>query len=73
MSQDFLFWFDDNTKRKLADKIADAAARYKAKFGIWPTICYTNPADLVEPVNVAGIQVEARRNVLRYHLMVGMG
>jgi len=42
------------------------------KFGKRPTVCYTNPANLTGPVDDAGVRVEARKNVLLNHFMVGV-
>lgn len=67
-----LLWFDNDPKRKLADKIAQAVARHLKKFGYNPTVCYTNPNDLTGPVDIAGMQVEARKHILRYHFWVGV-
>lgn len=44
MLQTGLLWFDDDAKRPLMDKIADAVARYNERVGGVPTVCQLNPA-----------------------------
>ena len=39
-----LLWFDDDTKRKVADKLDEAAERYAERFGVRPTLAHLNPA-----------------------------
>ena len=42
-----LLWFDDDAKRPLSDRIADALQRYRERVGFEPTVCQMHPA-LVE-------------------------
>ena len=44
MLQVGLLWFDDDAKRPLAQKVADAVARYGERLGGVPTVCQLNPA-----------------------------
>ncbi|MBM4458917.1 MAG: hypothetical protein FJ011_14325 [Chloroflexi bacterium] len=39
--QSGLLWFDNSPGRGLADKVADAARRYREKFGAAPDTCYS--------------------------------
>ena len=39
-----LLWYDDDTRRPLAAKIADAAQRFRERVGYEPTTCQLNPA-----------------------------
>jgi hypothetical protein len=39
-----LLWFDDDTKRKVVDKLDEAAERYAERFGVRPTLAHLNPA-----------------------------
>lgn len=39
-----LLWYDDDTHRPLAVKIADAAERFRERVGFEPTVCQLNPA-----------------------------
>lgn len=43
----YLAWFDADRKKPIAQKIAEAHARYVAKFGQQPQICLVNPEDAV--------------------------
>lgn len=45
-----LLWFDDDPRRPLQVKIADAITRYSERTGWQPTVCETHPA-LVEMLN----------------------
>ncbi len=45
MKQGWL-WYDNDPKKTLEAKLAEAAQRYKLKFGIEPSVCYINPAQL---------------------------
>ncbi len=68
-----LLWFDDDSRRKLADKVGQAATRYQARFGRRPTICYVNEADLNGQRNeIKGIRLQSASNVLRHHFWVGV-
>jgi hypothetical protein len=39
-----LLWFDDDTKRKVVEKLDEAAERYAERFGVRPTLAHLNPA-----------------------------
>ncbi len=39
-----LLWFDDDNRRPIQQKIAEAAQRYRERVGFEPTICQLNPA-----------------------------
>jgi hypothetical protein len=38
-----LLWYDDDARRPVAQKIADAVARYQERLGGRPTVCQLNP------------------------------
>jgi hypothetical protein len=38
-----LLWYDDDLKRPLPLKVADAVARYRERMSQEPTVCYVNP------------------------------
>ena len=38
-----LLWYDGDPKRPLADKVGQAAERYRQKYGRWPNTCYVHP------------------------------
>jgi hypothetical protein len=39
-----LLWFDDDARRPIQEKIAEAAQRYRERVGYEPTVCQLNPA-----------------------------
>lgn len=59
-----LLWFDDDTRRPLIQKIADAITRYSERTGWRPTICEANPAQaeavLAELARIAAKQARQR-------------
>ncbi len=68
-----LLWFDDDPKRSLADKIEEAARRYREKFGIDPDTCYVNPSTLGDgKVNGTRVRVVPTSQVLPHHLLLGV-
>jgi hypothetical protein len=48
-----LLWYDDDTHRSLAIKVAEAAQRYRERVGYEPTTCQLNPS-LIPASTVAG-------------------
>ena len=73
--QEVLLWFDNNPRRKLADKVIQAADRYRITFSQRPTTCYLNVADLngcKDGDEVRGLRLQAVPNVLRHHLWIGV-
>ena len=68
-----LLWFDNDPRRKLAEKVGQAATRYQVRFGQRPTVCYLNIADLDgQPDEIKGIRLQPVSNVLRHHFWVGV-
>jgi hypothetical protein len=67
MREGFL-WFDNNPKKSLDEKVAEAVERYRLKFGAEPNVCYVNPAhlELAPPVH-AKIRVASAKSVLPNH------
>ena len=79
-----LLWYDGDPRRKLEDKIGQAAQRYREKFGRWPNTCFVHP----DIVNGHGdqelrivcqqrkprttIRVLSAPNVLRHHYWLGI-
>lgn len=66
-----LLWFDNDKKRPVAQKIADAIDRYRQKLGRAPTVCYINEAE-AGASDVGNVKVVAARNVLKWHYFVGV-
>jgi len=68
-----MLWYDDDTKRKLDEKVARAAQYYQTKYGVAPTVCYLHPSMLDDKTGVAGsVQLRPMRTVLVNHLWIGL-
>ena len=74
MIQEGLLWFDDSPTRATADKIGNAVARYRQKYGHKPDVCYVHPAHLNEgEMSLAdGVKVLAAKSVLPNHFWLGI-
>jgi len=69
-----LLWYDADKKRSMKAKIAQAAQRYREKFGRFPNVCYINPADGESgtvTIDDRGITILTAKNTLRHHYWVG--
>ncbi|NLG28136.1 MAG: hypothetical protein GX557_09505 [Chloroflexi bacterium] len=67
-----LLWFDDHQERPFEARIEKAVARYVAKFGHAPNVCYVNPGCLPQPaVAPASLEVRTARDILPNHFMLG--
>lgn len=72
----FLGWLDDNPKKPVATKIAEAAQRYQQKFGHPATLCLVSQEDyeaLTADGNgtVVGVEVAVSARCCRAHFQVG--
>ena len=77
-----LLWYDDSPTRSTEDKIGNAVARYKQKYGHAPDMCYVHPASLagldpsslVIPSGQPGklVQITSLRSVLPNHFWLGV-
>jgi hypothetical protein len=66
-------WFDNDSGRTLEEKVAQAAQKYREKFGHAPDTCCVNPAAMAEDERqVNGLRVVAVRHVLPHHFFVGV-
>jgi hypothetical protein len=68
----FLVWYDNDRKRKLAEKVAQAAERYTERFGAAPEIVLLNPAQAGDEEVIAGIPVRTTAFVLPNHVYIGV-
>jgi hypothetical protein len=69
-----MLWYDGDSRKDLAEKVARAAEHYRAKYGVSPNLCFVNPAQLPDgPASTAGVQVRPARTVLRNHFWLGVG
>jgi hypothetical protein len=58
----------------LAEKVGQAARRYRQKFGAPPDACYVHPSALKDNgrvKEVGGVRVMALPSVLRHHFWLG--
>lgn len=65
-----LLWFDNDRRKPLSTKIAEAAARYKKKFGQDPNVCYVNPSLLSQEQKINGILVKPLNTILPWHILM---
>ncbi len=69
-----MLWFDDARDRPLVDKIAQAAAHYRAKYGRPPSICYIAARLAAElPALSDGLRIKGAPNILPNHFWLGIG
>ncbi len=63
-------WFDDDPKTSLEDKVSQASARFRQKFGWPPRVCYVSQTALGEGQPTLGpVQMRGASNVLRGHFL----
>jgi hypothetical protein len=68
-----LLYYNDDPRKDLAAKVADAAARYRRKFGTEPNTCYAPPGEVPNSeMMIGGIRVIARRGTLTNHYLIGV-
>ncbi len=68
----FLVWYDSDRKRKLEEKVTQAAERYTERFGAAPEVVLLHPTQAGEEEQIAGIPVRATPLVLPNHLYIGV-
>lgn len=63
-------WFDNDPKTSLEEKVGQASARFRQKFGCPPRMCYVSQKALAESQPAPGsVQVRAASNVLPGHFL----
>lgn len=68
-----LLIYDNTPQKLLTTKIADAAKRYKEKFGVRPDTAFVNPLDLTAALApVPNIQVNGKPTILRNYIWLGL-
>jgi hypothetical protein len=68
-----MLWFDNDPKTDLPTKISRAAAYYQKKYGEMPDVCFVHPTMVGgAPLKSQGIEVHPTRQVLPYHLWLGV-
>jgi hypothetical protein len=66
-----LLWFDDDSRRALAAKLDEAAARYEERFGVQPTLVHVNPAQ-AEGLKHRRLRVFGDAGLRRNYFLVGV-
>lgn len=66
-----LLWFDDDTKRKVVDKLDEAAERYMERFGVRPTLAHLNPAQ-AEGVSHRRLRLSGDPGLRRNYFLIGV-
>lgn len=56
-----LLWYDDDPRRSLAQKLADASDRYRERLGFEPTTCQLNPVLIPAAPAAAAVGAPVRR------------
>jgi hypothetical protein len=64
-----LLWYDPDPRRPAADKIEDAARRFRERFGRAPNCCHLHPD---EGVGKSSVHVVADARILRHHYWIGV-
>ena len=67
----YLHWYDDNLKKDIATKIADACTAYAHRYGTPPTVALVNEMDAA-PASVAGVVTRVERRIGRNNVHVGV-
>lgn len=67
-----MLWFDNDPKKALAEKVAEAADYFRKKYGQAPNTCLVNPSMLTDESNAGAVAVRAWRTVTPGHLWIGV-
>ena len=67
-----LLWYDNDPKTALTSKIERAVARYRAKMGEIPNICYVHQAALEREMEWQGVRVLGLPNIPPNHFWIGI-
>jgi hypothetical protein len=71
--QEGLLWFDNDPKRKLADKVKRAATRYRRRLRSKPTVCYLNSEEFDDKLaQVDGINLKSAPNIRPHYFWIGV-
>jgi hypothetical protein len=72
-----LLWFDDDSRRPLAQKIAEAIARYEERVGEAPSVCQVSPAQAAalasaRPGQIPRVRIVSDETLRPNHFLVGI-
>ncbi len=65
----FLHWFEDNPKKNVAQRFAEACGAYEARFGQAPNLILVSEADA--GATMAGCEIRAEKRVVPNNYQVG--
>ncbi len=69
-----LLWFDDDPRRQIVEKVLQAAARYRQKFGSAPDVCYVSEQMLDgDEMRVGDLRILPASTVRPHHFWIGRG
>jgi len=66
-----ILWYDKDPKTSLAQKVYEAAERYREKFGVAANTCYVNPDMVAGETRVPGFELRTRASIRPHHYWVG--
>ena len=68
-----MLWFDDDKHSELPQKVEQAAAYYRKKYGQMPNMCYINPKMLPKKgEKIAKVALKASPVILPHHFWIGV-
>lgn len=67
-----LLWYDKDPKIPFAQKVEEAAERYREKYGVEPNTCYVNPTTLPAGVVVPGFELRVWATIRPDHFWIGV-
>ena len=68
-----MLWYDNDPDTSLAEKVAGAAAYYRAKYGAVPNYVHVHPAQADGDGNteIEGVRIVADPHILQNHFWIG--
>ncbi|RJQ32801.1 MAG: hypothetical protein C4589_00265 [Peptococcaceae bacterium] len=66
-----LLWFNRGGSQTAV--IRQAAARFTARMGVAPAVCFVNPGQFIESAEVDGILVQPKNGILKHHYLLTGG
>lgn len=67
-----LLWFDNTPGRGLEERVLRAVEAHNRKFGRPANCVLVHPDECAEEFEVRSVRVAPRRELLRWHLLVGV-
>lgn len=69
-----MLWFDDRCEAEISERIEDASAYYRSKYGHQPNLCFVHPESIGEGQAFKGLtlKVKASNMLLQNHFWLGV-